>query len=94
MEKVLVILPDNNKGKYIAKSYASAFKNFSFFVFERKLLDLSIDEVNNIKPNIIFTFWSDMENNDDLLDFFSTINFCLLKKSNRRSIPFLHTVEQ
>lgn len=72
MEKVLVILPDNNKGKYIAKGYSSAFKEMSYFVIEKKIYDLSIDEVKHIKPGIIFCFWSEMKNNNDLCDFFKT----------------------
>ena len=40
MDKVLVILPDNNKGKYLAKAYSSAFSELSFFVIERKIFDL------------------------------------------------------
>lgn len=70
MDKALVIIPDNNKGKYIAKGYISAFKDLGYFVIEKKIYDLSLDEVNIIKPDIIYTFWSEMLNNDILIDFF------------------------
>ena len=70
MDKVLVIIPDNNKGKNIAKGYISAFKDLNYFVIEKKIYDLSLDEVNLIKPDIIFCFWSEMINNEELLDFF------------------------
>ena len=56
MDKVLVIIPDNNKGKNIAKGYISAFKDLNYFVIEKKIYDLSLDEVNLIKPDIIFVF--------------------------------------
>ena len=74
MDKVLVILPDNNKGKYIAKAYSNAFRGFSFFVYERKIYDLSLQEIHQINPDVVFTFWSDMDKNDTLIDFFSSLN--------------------
>ena len=49
MEKVLVILPDNNKGRYIAKGYSSAFRNMSYFVIEKKIYDLNVDEIKKIQ---------------------------------------------
>ena len=74
MDKVLVLLPDNNKGKYIAKAYANAFQQFPFYVYERKIYDLNVEEVIQIKPSVIFTFWSEMKENDSLLDFFSALD--------------------
>lgn len=74
MDKVLVILPDNNKGKYLAKAYSSAFSELSFFVIERKIFDLSIEDIQKINPSIVFTFWSDMKNNDTLVEFFSSLD--------------------
>ena len=74
MDKVLVILPDNNKGKYLAKAYSSAFSELSFFVIERKIFDLSIEDIQKINPSIVFTFWSDMKNNDSLIEFFSSLD--------------------
>ena len=73
MDKVLVIIPDNNKGKYLAKAYSSAFSELSFFVIERKIFDLSVEEVQKINPSIVFTFWSDMKNNDTLMEFFALL---------------------
>lgn len=73
MDKVLVILPDNNKGKYISKSYANAFKDFGFFVNERKIYDLCVEDIKKMAPSLVFTFWSDMANNETLIDFFSSL---------------------
>jgi len=70
MDKVLVIIPDNNKGKYIAKGYSSAFRDLSYFVIEKKICDISLEEVSMIKPALIFVFWSDMLDNDLICDFF------------------------
>lgn len=80
MEKVLVILPDNNKGKYISKGYAAAFKDFSYFVIERKIYDLDVADILKISPSIIFCFWCDIKNNDILEDFYQKINIknCVL----------------
>ncbi|MBQ9244982.1 glycosyltransferase family 1 protein [bacterium] len=58
MEKALIIIPDNNKGKYITKGYSQAFKELSYFVIEKKLIDINSNEINKISPNIIFIFWS------------------------------------
>lgn len=69
MDKVLVILPDDNKGKYIAKGYSDAFRAMSYFVIEKKIYDLNLDEVNKMAPNIIFIFWHKMSSNEVLTDF-------------------------
>lgn len=71
MEKVLIILPDNNKGRYISKGYADAFRAMSYFVIEKKIYDLNVNEAKKIKPDIIFVFWSNMLNNAQLKDFLS-----------------------
>ena len=71
MKKVLVILPDNNKGKYIAKGYADAFRSLSYFVIERKLYDLNSQEIIKYKPDIIFTFWLQMKTNASAKVFFN-----------------------
>ena len=39
MDKVLVILSDNNKGKFISKGFSSSFKELSYFVYEKKIYD-------------------------------------------------------
>lgn len=70
MDKVLVIIPDNNKGKFIAKGFSSAFKEFSYFVIEKKIYDLNLEEIQKIKPDIIFTFWSDVMQGNELEHFF------------------------
>ena len=57
MDKVLVILSDNNKGKFISKGFASAFKDLSYFVYEKKIYDLNVEEIKKISPKIIFIFW-------------------------------------
>ncbi len=70
MDKVLIIVPDSNKGKYISKGFSASFQSLSYFVIEKKLFDLSFDEVVSIKPDIIFCFWSDVQNNETLIGFF------------------------
>lgn len=70
MDKVLVILPDSNKGKFISKGYSSAFRDLSYFVIEKKIYDLNIQETEKLKPDIIFAFWSDLKQSGELKDFF------------------------
>lgn len=70
MDKVLLILPDNNKGKFISKGFSAAFNELAFFVFEKKIYDLNIEEVKKISPDIIFIFWSGLVQKDILIDFF------------------------
>ncbi len=70
MDKVLLILPDNNKGKFISKGFSSAFRDFSFFVFEKKIFDLNINEAEKILPDIIFVFWTGINQKDILVEFF------------------------
>ncbi len=65
----MVILPDDNKGKFIAKGYSSAFKSLSYFVTERKIYDLNKDEVGRINPRIIFIFWTGITQKGMLADF-------------------------
>lgn len=69
MDKVLVILSDNNKGKFIAKGFSLAFKELHYFVYEKKIYDLNTEEINKILPHIVFVFWTDMTQKDILLDF-------------------------
>lgn len=85
MEKVLVIIPDNNKGKFISKGFSSAFKDFSYFVVEKKIYDLNVDEVNKISPNIFFIFWSDIKQTNDLIDF--------LEKVQNKNATFINLSE-
>ena len=73
MDKVLVIIPDNNKSKYISKGFSSAFRDLSYFVFEKKIYDLNINEINRISPEIIFIFWSDVKQVNELISFFESI---------------------
>ena len=69
MDKVLVILSDNNKGKFISKGFSSAFKELHYFVYEKKIYDLNINEIHKISPNIVFVLWTDMTQLDVLLEF-------------------------
>ncbi|MBQ8887267.1 MAG: glycosyltransferase [Candidatus Gastranaerophilales bacterium] len=85
MEKVLVILSDNNKGKFIAKGFSSAFKELHYFVYEKKIYDLNIEEINKISPNIIFVLWTDMTQRDVLIDFLNTYE--------NKSSSFIHSAE-
>lgn len=74
MEKVYIIIPDNNKGKYITNGYASAFKDLSYFLYQRKIFDLNIEEFNKLSPHIVFCFWSDVQQNDTIIDFYNGID--------------------
>ena len=74
MKKVLVIIPEDNKGKYIVKGFSSAFKDLGFFVIEKKIYDLFLDEVYKIKPDCIFYFWSNNSQNTAVLDFYKDLN--------------------
>ena len=74
MEKVLVIIPDNNKGKYISKGFSYAFKELSYYVSEKKIYDLNRDEIKSYSPDIIFSFWSDITQNSELKDFINNYN--------------------
>ena len=56
MKKVLIILPEDNKGKYITKGYVSAFKDIGFFVIEKKIYDLNLEEVYKIN-HFLFLVW-------------------------------------
>lgn len=85
MDKVFIIQPDNNKGKYITKGYASAFADFNYFVIEKKIFDLNIEEVLKIKPHIVFCFWSDIVQNETLINFFEQLS-C-------ENIDFIHVAE-
>ena len=86
MKKVLIILPDDNKGKYITKGYSSAFRDNGFFVIEKKIYDLNINEVYKINPDCIFHFWSAYSSVDTLLDFYKNINSESIKFINHAEI--------
>lgn len=73
MERVLIILSDNNKGRFIAKGYSDAFKNLSYFVYERKIKDLNTDEIKNLNCDIIFIFWSDLHQKEDVVNVLNEI---------------------
>ncbi len=85
MKKVLLIIPDNNKGKFISKGFASAFRELSYFVFEKKIYDLTLNEALKISPDIIFIFWTDMTQKDILEKF-------LTEYKNEKTI-FIHCAE-
>ena len=74
MDKVLVIMPDDNKGKYVAKGYSNAFKSLSYFVIEKKIFDLNRDEIQKISPHIIFCYWSSSMLKDELINFLHTVS--------------------
>lgn len=85
MDKALIILSDNNKGKFISKGFSSAFKELHYFVYEKKIYDLNIEEINKMSPHIVFIFWTDMTQQDVLLDF---LNFY-----QNDSTIFIHCAE-
>ena len=66
MDKALVIIPENNKGKYISKGYSKAFRELSYFVIEKKIYDINIEEINKILPDIIFIFWTGLTEKDSI----------------------------
>ena len=85
MEKVLLIVPDNNKGKFITKGYSSAFKELSYFVYEKKIYDININEINKISPDIIFIFWTGLSQKE-------IVNKFIQEYKNEKSL-FIHTSE-
>ncbi len=70
MDKVLIIISDNNKGKYIAKGYSNAFRELNYFVYEKKIYDLKEEEIKKINPDIVFIFWTDMSQKEILINIF------------------------
>lgn len=86
MDKVYVITPDNNKGKYITNGYVSAFKDLSYFVMERKIYDLNVDEIKNFKPHLIFCFWSEIKQNATITEF--------LNNTENKDIIYIHLAEK
>ncbi len=90
MYKALIIIPDNNKGRFITKGFSRCFKEFSFFTFEKKIYDLNPDEINKMNPDIIFIFWSGISQKEIILDFFNkyTKNSKILNCSElKKDIP-------
>ena len=75
MKKVLIIIPDYNKEKFIAKGFASAFKEFSFFVFQVKTCDLDINIINKHAPDLVFIFWSGITNKDKIKNLIDNFSF-------------------
>ena len=71
MDKALIILSDNNKGKFTSKGFSAAFKELSYFVIEKKIYDLNLSEISKIQPDIIFIFWTDMTQKGTLETFLS-----------------------
>ena len=87
MEKVLITVSDNNKGKFIAKGFSSAFQNLSYFVYERKICDLELQEALHIKPHIVFIFWTDISQIDKVKEFVSNY------KEAANETVFVHCAE-
>lgn len=71
MDKVVLIIPDNNKGKYISKGFSSAFKELSYFVYEKKIQDLNIEEIRKISPTMIFIYWTRLNQRDSVCEVIS-----------------------
>ncbi len=86
MDKVLLIIPESNKGKFITKGFSSAFRELNCFVYEKKIYDLNIDEINCISPKILFHFWTNSSQSDLLIDFY--------KKLTLNGTKFIHISEQ
>ncbi len=74
MEKVVIIIPENNKEKFISKGFSFAFKELAYFVIEKKICDLNFEEMNKILPNIIFVFWGKNFQEENLINFFKLYN--------------------
>ncbi len=73
MKKVLIIIPENNKGKFISKGFSAAFKKLSFFTYDMKIYDLNKDVINKIAPDIIFTFWTGIKEKNQIKQLFEEI---------------------
>ena len=85
MEKVLVIIPENNKGKYITNGYSSAFERLNFFVYSKKIYDLKNEEILKISPDIIFCFWANSPANETVKEF--------LKETEIQKCNYIHISE-
>lgn len=75
MKKVLTIISDNNKGKFISKGFSSAFRKLSYFVYDTKIYDFNSNVINCISPDIIFIFWTGLKDKS-LLENISNITSC------------------
>ena len=89
MKKVLIIILDNNKGKYISKGFSESFKILSYFTIEKKICDLNEEEIKFIKPDILFSFWTDIKENNILINLINNINNCKIIHcaENLKDIP-------
>ncbi len=71
MDKVVLIIPDNNKGKFVTKGFSLAFSELSFFVYEKKIPDLNDKELNKISPSVIFIYWTGLNQREIVCDVIS-----------------------
>ncbi len=85
MDKAIVIIPDNNKGKFISKGYSAAVKELAYFVIEKKLFDINSEEIKKISPAIIFIFWTGLSQRDIIEDTVSNYD--------NEDTVFIHTAE-
>lgn len=85
MEKVVLVIPDNNKGKFISAGFTSAFKELSYFVYEKKIYDINIDEINKILPDIIFIPWINIVQKEVINNF--------IQDYNNEKTAFIHIAE-
>ncbi len=85
MDKVLIVISDNNKGKFISKGFSKSFHELNYFVYEKKTYDLNIEEINKIKPDIVMIFWTDMSQKEQLIEFFKNYEFDIIHLAELKS---------
>lgn len=56
MKKVLVTLPNSIAGTLILKGFKQGFKSNSCFVMEKDLRELTVEDIERFKPDIIFGY--------------------------------------
>lgn len=56
MKKVLITLPNSIAGTLILKGFKQGFKSNSCFVMEKDLRELTVQDIERFKPNIIFGY--------------------------------------
>lgn len=56
MQKVLITLPNSIAGTLILKGFARGFKSNGCFVFQKDLRELTVKDIQQFKPDIIFGY--------------------------------------
>ena len=69
MKKVLSVLPVSIAGTLIVKGFSAGFKSNSCFVLEKDVRDLSPEDLEHFKPDIIFCYDYGYMHNSTLCDY-------------------------